>query len=102
MIVGVGVSDGDIDVDADITDIYGVPSPRPYPVTTRGTLATVEAGDNGEGEEVRARKANFAWVMRVSYCLNFLVVFLFCFMWRAPTLCCSGAIALLSARTSTL
>jgi len=52
LLVGWAVTNNFLDMDADITKTYNVPSPRPYPVTTRQVLAQSVAG---------VHEANEAW-----------------------------------------
>jgi CubicO group peptidase (beta-lactamase class C family) len=44
---------GGLDLDADITQKYGVPSPKPYAITVRQMMAQVIGGDDRPGEKWR-------------------------------------------------
>jgi len=50
LLIGWAVTRGLLDIDADITSAYGVPSPRPYPVTARQLMSQAVAGLHGPGE----------------------------------------------------
>mmetsp|Transcript_126495 Transcript_126495/g.269819 ORF Transcript_126495/g.269819 Transcript_126495/m.269819 type:complete len:327 (-) Transcript_126495:32-1012(-) len=50
LLVGWAQTRGLLDIDADITSAYGIPSPRPYPVTTRQIMSQALAGAHGPGE----------------------------------------------------
>jgi len=55
-------SEGDLDLDVDITQHYGVPSPKAYGVTTRMVMAQVLGGDNRPGEMWRYDNLGTDWL----------------------------------------
>merc|ERR1712093_851490 len=53
---------GSLDLDAGITEKYGVPSPKTYEVTTRMMMAQVIGGDNRPGETWRYDELGNMWL----------------------------------------
>jgi len=50
MLVLYAASQGSLDLDADITEVYGIPSPREYAVSTRFILTQIISSDVAPGE----------------------------------------------------
>jgi len=51
-----------LDIDKDITAHYGIPSPKPYPVTMRMMMAQVLGGDHRPGEQWRYDELGDMWM----------------------------------------
>lgn len=62
LIAGYAVTHKGLDIDADITDAYGVSSPRPYPVTSRQIMSQSLAGSHGAGEKWKYDAIGHMWI----------------------------------------
>lgn len=51
-----------LDIDADITKKYGVPSPKPYPVTSRQIMSQALSGNDGPGEKWEYDASGVKWI----------------------------------------
>lgn len=62
LIAGWAATYGGLDLDADITKAYGVPSPKNYSVTSRQIMSQSLAGDDGPGEAWLYDAGGTAWI----------------------------------------
>lgn len=62
LIAGWAQTRGLLDIDADITEAYGVRSPLPYPVTARQIMSQALAGNEGPGEKWEYDAAGTMWI----------------------------------------
>lgn len=62
LLMGRGVTAHGVNIDADITQTYGVESPVGYPVTTRQIMSQTIAGKNGPGEKWEYDAVGSRWL----------------------------------------
>lgn len=70
LLAGWAHTKGLLDIDADITATYGVPSPRPYHVTSRQIMSQALAGEHGPGEAWEYDATGYRWVDRMAQVVN--------------------------------
>jgi len=62
LIMLMAASSGELDIDADITEKYGIPSPKTYGVSSRMMMSMVLGGETGPGELWRYDELGNMWL----------------------------------------